>query len=99
MYVYLLYYIVGSIWGPWTNVLDCCTYLNYIVDEEDDRESGVHVSDMEVMELGVEGNTPVDGQIPKGLSGMASSGRRGRTFSTGKKDILHISIVLQVFQN
>ena len=35
------------------------------------------------MELGGEGNTPVDGQVPKGLPGMASSGRRGRTFSTG----------------
>ena len=41
------------------------------------------------MEVGVvEGNTPVDGQIPKGLPGMASSGRRGRTFSTGKELIL-----------
>ena len=41
---------------------------------------------MEEMELGVvEGSTPVDGQIPKGLPGMASSGQRGRTFSTGKE--------------
>jgi len=61
-------------------------YLNHIVDEEDDRESGIHISDMEVMEFGAEVNTPVDGQIPKGLPGMASSGRRERTFSTGKKD-------------
>ena len=61
-------------------------YLTHIVDEEDDRESGIHVSDVEEMELGVvEGNTPVDGQIPKGLPGMASSGRRGRTFSTGEE--------------
>ena len=43
------------------------------------------MSDVEEMELGVvEGNTPVDGHIPKGLPGMASSGRRERTFSTGK---------------
>ena len=77
-------------------------YLNHVVDEEDDRESGIHVSDMEVMELGVEGNTPVDGQIPKGLPGMASSGRRERTFSTGKKYngiYLHNSMPMWVFQN
>ena len=68
-------------------VHQCCErvllYLNHVADEEDDRESGIQVSDVEEMELGGEGNTPVDGQVPKGLPGMASSGRRGRTFSTG----------------
>ena len=62
--------------------------LHHTADEDDDRESGIHVSDVEEMELGGgEGNTPDDGQMPKGLPGMASSGRRGRAFSTGKKNI------------
>ena len=60
--------------------------VDVVADDDEDKESGIHVSDVEEMEIGVvEGNTPVEGQIPKGLPGMASSGRRGRTFSTGKE--------------
>jgi len=37
------------------------------------------------MEVGAEAITPGDGLVAKGLSGMASCGRRERTFSTGEK--------------
>ena len=67
-------------------MLDVVLYYVVIADEDDDKESGIHVSDVEEMEFGGEGSTPVDAQVPKELPGMASSGRRGRTFSTGKED-------------
>jgi len=42
------------------------------------------------MEVGAESITPGEGLVAKGLSGMASCGRRGRTFSTGKE---YVSII------
>ena len=72
-------------------------YFADVADDEDDKESGIHVSDVEEMELGGEGNTPVDGQVPKGLPGMASCGRRGRTFSTGKKVYAHTVILTNLY--
>ena len=58
--------------------------MNILTDEEEDKESGIHVSDTEEMDVGTEAITPGEGLVAKGLSGMASSGRRGRTFSTGE---------------
>ena len=67
-------------------------FINFLTDEEDDKESGIHVSDTEEMEVGADPITPGDGLVAKGLSGMASCGRRGRTFSTGEEYVFIVAV-------